>query len=193
MARLILGSASTGRKSILESLGLEFMVQPSDVDEAACPETNPLKRAQTLARLKAEAVNKQFIDDYVIGSDSVVVASDGTLLEKAVDDVDARRMINLLSGNTCIVHSAICLAAPGGELYEDYYSSDVSFKELSSAEIDWWIGTGLWKGRCGSFQIDGPGQMMISSIKGDYSAVVGISAYKLAVLLKHAGYDLCSW
>jgi septum formation protein len=68
--------------------------------------------------------------------------------------------------------------------------SSVMFKCLSPSEIDWWIGTRLWEGRSGSFQIDGPGQLMIERIEGDWSSIVGLPVFLLGQLMKKAGWDV---
>lgn len=66
-------------------------------------------------------------------------------------------------------------------------SSDVRFRSLSDADIDWWMQTGLWKDRSGSFQIDGPGQLMIEEIRGDWSGIVGLPVFLLGRLAEELG------
>ena len=187
---LVLASASPQRKRLLEGLGLHFQVHPSDFDEGSCEETDPVKRAKHLAYHKAMTVNQSYPDAYVIGCDTLVVAADGSLLEKAPDADSARVSIEKLSGNACEVHSALSVVDPNQDHHEGVSSSVVTFKSLSTEEIDWWISTNLWKDRSGSFQIDGPGQIMISKIEGDWSSVVGLPVYLLGDLLQTAGYDI---
>jgi len=187
---LVLASASPQRKQLLEGLGLTFEVHPSHFDESQCDLPDPAKRAQYLAYHKAETVNKEYSDSYVIGCDTLVVSSTGELLEKAPDAEAARAMIAKLSGNTAEVHSGLSVVDPEQKHHEGVSSSVVTFKTLTEEEMDWWIGTGLWKDRSGSFQIDGPGQLMIENISGDWSSVVGLPVYLLGDLLRKAGYHL---
>ena len=56
MYKLILASASPQRKTLLEGLGISFIVDPSEKDEALCVETDPALRAKALAKLKADDV-----------------------------------------------------------------------------------------------------------------------------------------
>ena len=102
--RMILASASPQRRTLLEGLSLKFEVIPSDIDEDAHPERDPLKRSKILARLKAEDIARKHSEAVVIGCDTLVVASSGTLLEKPLDADDARRMLLLQSGRTSEVH-----------------------------------------------------------------------------------------
>lgn len=186
MSRLILASASPQRKRLLSSLGVSFEVVPSDVEEADCPEIDPAKRARSLAIMKAGNVAATNFDAWVIGCDTLVVAEDGTLFEKPRNEREARAMITRLSGRTCLVHSGLCLQSPDGTVFEGVSTSSVMFEELCEAEIDWWMKTGLWQGRSGAFQIDGPGQLMIERIEGDWSSVVGLPIFLLGKLMREA-------
>jgi len=185
---LILASASPQRKSLLQGLGLSFAVEVSQIHEDAHPESDPVRRARILAQEKALEVSQRFPDAFVIGCDTLVVAADGSLLEKARDAKEAHAMVRKLSGAVSVVHSALCVIAPGGKWHEGISSSKVRFKKLTDAEIDWWISTDLWRDRSGSFQIDGPGQMMIEHLEGDWTGVVGLPVFLLGKLLEEAGY-----
>ena len=189
-SHLVLASASPQRKRLLEGLGLQFTVHPSDFDESSCTITDPVKRSQYLAMKKAQTVNAHFPDSFVIGCDTLVVSQDGELLEKAPNADSARSAMQKLSGKTATVLSALSIVDPHQKHYEGVCSSEVTFKNLTDAEIDWWIATSLWKDRSGSFQIDGPGQLMISHIEGDWSSIVGLPVYLLGDLLSQAGYDI---
>ena len=189
-APIILASSSPQRKTLLAGLGVEFTIEPSQVHEPSHPEEDPRTRALDLAQLKAKDVASRHAGCVVIGCDTLVVAPDGTLLEKPEDAEDAKRMLKLQSGGTSIVHSGLCVINADGKLVSDVSSSRVTFKKLSDADIDWWISTNQWKDRSGSFQIDGLGQMMISKLEGDWTSVVGLPVYLLGELMKKAGVEI---
>lgn len=188
MPRLILASASPQRKTLLSGLELRFEVIPSTVDEDIHPEQDPALRAVTLAKLKALDVSGKHPGATIIGCDTLVVAADGTLLEKPKDEEDARRMLMLQNGRTSLVHSAVCIVDAKGKTHEGLSTSSVLFKKLTEKEIDWWINTKLWQGRSGGFQIDGLGQLMIASITGDWTGIVGLPVFLLGQLLEDASY-----
>lgn len=188
MQSFILASASPQRRTLLEGIGVQFQVIPSGLDESLCVEVDPGKRAQVLATMKAKDVASTHHDAFVLGVDTLVVAADGTLLEKPVDADDARRMLQMHSGNMSLVHSAMCLITPEGQAEEVLHTSKVMFKDLSEADIEWWISTGEWKDRSGSFQIDGKGQMLIQHLEGDWTSVVGLPIYELGLLLEKVGF-----
>lgn len=188
MQQLILASASPQRKAILHGLGVAFDVSPSSVDEDRHPEQSPQDRAVILARLKAQDIAARAKDAFVIGCDTLVAAADGTLLEKPRDEHDARRMMRLHSGATSLVYSALCIVDPEGTAHEGVSISNVTFKKLTDADIDWWLRKGLWRDRSGAFQIDGQGQMLISRLEGDWTGVVGLPVFLLGELLREASY-----
>lgn len=191
MESLILASSSPQRKYLLEGLGLSFSIIPSQVNEEACTEMDPAARALLLAREKARDVSERHRGQWVIGSDTLVVAG-STRLEKPVDADDARRMLAMHSGRTSVVHSGLALVRPDGAMFDGLSSSSVTFRTLSEEDIDWWIKTGLWEGRSGAFQIDGVGQLMIERIEGDWTSVVGLPVFLLGDLSQKAGLDLSS-
>src|SRR3989344_6700603 len=171
--RFILPPRSRQRKAILEHLGVAFEIIPSPFDESTVLENNPEKRAVMLAEKKAEVIAKGHPDQWVIGVDTLVVASDGTLLEKSSDAEDARRMLRLHSGNVSTVHSGLSLQR-GAECHSALSSARVTFRTLSEKDIDWWISTELWEERSGAFQIEGEGQKLIHSLEGELDTVVGL-------------------
>lgn len=190
MDRLILASASPQRTRLLEGIGIPHDVIPSSVDEDAHPELDPVKRCIALAHEKARDVALRNPARWVIGCDTLVVSGDGTLLEKPRDEADARRMIARHSNAMSVVHSGLAVLSPAGDIHSDVSSSNVFFRPLSNADIDWWIQTGLWRERSGAFQIDGPGQLMIERIEGDWTSIVGLPVFLLGRLLAKAGYPL---
>ncbi len=188
--RIILASSSPQRKALLEGLSVPFEVIPSTVDEDNHPETDPRNRSVILANLKAKEVAAKNPGTIVIGCDTLVVSADGQLLEKPKDPEDARRMLEAQSGATSLVFSALCVIDAQGKAHEDVSLSSVRFSALTARDIDWWIGTNLWRGRSGAFQIDGLGQIMISHMEGDWTGVVGLPVYVLGALLRRAGYAI---
>lgn len=190
MSSLILASSSPQRRQLLAGLGVSFDVVHSSVAEDDYHVQEPLQRSKDLARMKAQDVAKNHAGKIVIGCDTLVVASDGTLLEKPASPKEALSMLKRQSGATSVVHSALCVVDASGALQEGVSSSSVTFEELQEEQMQWWISTNLWQGRSGAFQIDGLGQLMIKHIEGDWTGIVGLPVFLLGKLLKSAGCDL---
>lgn len=190
MEKIILASSSPQRSALLKGIGVPFTVVHSGVDEDGHPERDPRERALILAELKAAAVAKTHPNKWVLGADTLVFTESGTLLEKPGTEKEAREMLLEQSGKRSIVYSAICLIAPDGSIFKDIDISHVHFAALEKASIDWWMETKLWKGRSGGFQIDGPGQLLIRRIEGDWSGIVGLPIFIFGQVAERAGLKI---
>src|SRR5262245_11912383 len=118
--RLILASASPRRVELMRTVGLGFDVMPSGVEEGY-PRGSPTEYALAMARAKALEVSRRVGDPtrLVLGADTVVVF-EGDVFGKPSDEVDASRMLELLSGRTHSVLTAFCIArAPSALLHEE--------------------------------------------------------------------------
>lgn len=182
----ILASQSPQRKAIFEKLKVPFEVIPSAIDESSITEPDPIKRAMLLAHAKADSVSKNYPDRIVIGVDTLVVSADHHLLEKPLSAADARRMMQLHSGRTSVVLSALALQR-GGERKAGISTASVTFKTLNNEEIEWWIKTGLWQDRSGAFQIEGEGKKIITGYDGEFETIVGFPVQVFFSLCRRFG------
>jgi septum formation protein len=53
-------------------------------------------------------------------------------------------------------------------------SSTVRFQELEPALIEAYLASGEWRGRAGSYAIQGLGSALVESVRGDVSNVIGL-------------------
>ncbi|OGH99386.1 MAG: septum formation protein Maf [Candidatus Melainabacteria bacterium GWA2_34_9] len=189
--KIILASASPRRKELLKSMGLEFEVIPSEIEENIENESFSPKLIENLAAEKAADVAKRTnFTAIVIGSDTVVVINN-KILGKPKDKKDAFIMLKMLSGNTHQVISAIAVIdTETRKILKDSVVSDVTFKQLSDEEINAYIETGEPMDKAGAYAIQGFAGMFVKSINGCYSNIVGISVFKLAEMLKEFGVKL---
>jgi len=61
--------------------------------------------------------------------------------------------------------------------------TEVAFRPLSTADVDWYLGTGEWRDRAGGYAIQGLGAALVAGIRGDYLNVVGLPVPALLGLL----------
>jgi len=185
---LYLASASPRRKDLLDQLGLACTVLPQDIDESRLPSELPADYVMRLARQKAEAA-LQSVDTIVgaccLGSDTTVVC-DNEIFEKPVDARDARRMLAALSGTTHQVLTAVALASTSGTKVL-LSTSDVTFRSLTSAEIDAYWRTGEPADKAGAYGIQGLAAMFVTHISGSYSGIMGLPVAETIALLNGAG------
>jgi len=173
---LVLASASPQRRAILEQLGIEFTVQPAEIEELSAGD--PREVVLENARRKAGAVPGQF----VLACDTEVNV-DGVVFGKPSDELEAVRMLTELSGRTHEVLGGLVLRRDGREC-EAIASTDVYFRELEPEEIEAYVATGEWRGRAGGYAIQGKGAALVERIEGDFWNVVGLPVPALVRLLK---------
>lgn len=180
---LILGSASPRRQELLAQLGVNFHVHASDIDETPLPKESPAAYVARLAEAKSSAVMTEVGGEIpILGSDTIVV-SQGELLGKPVDQVDAARMLKALSGKEHQVMTAVCVR--DSKRHEVVVVvSDVTFRELTDAEIAAYWQSGEPRGKAGAYAIQGLGATFVSAMKGSYSGIVGLPLYQTDQLLE---------
>lgn len=171
---LILASQSPRRKRLLQSLGIEFRIVPSNVEEAGETFACPADAAEEWASRKAGSISLTFPDCWVLGADTVVVL-DGHVFGKPADRAEAREMLENLSGRIHEVITGICLVNAQKDIRRTgAVITQVQFKMLTDAEIEAYIRTGEPMDKAGAYGIQGIGAFLVKWISGSYSNVVGL-------------------
>lgn len=172
-ARLILASGSPRRAEILTAVGWPFEAVIAGIDETRKEGEQPHDYVQRLAREKASAVASSHQAAFVLGADTTVVV-ERELLGQPTDDLDARRMLRLLSGKWHEVLTGVALIKAGSEPLVDFELTRVKFSELTEAEIDWYVLSGEPMGKAGAYGIQGKAALLIEEIQGNYLNIVGL-------------------
>lgn len=192
---LYLASQSPRRRELLTQIGVTFETLSFDIDESVKTNEAAEDYVIRLAKEKAMAgwnIVKAEVKP-VLGSDTSVVIN-GEILGKPKDNEDAVKMLNLLSGNTHQVMTAVALVVPSDgasnyELSSILSVSDVSFKSLSDYEIEHYVATGESADKAGSYAIQGLAAAFIAHLSGSYSGVMGLPLFETAKLLNKAGIN----
>lgn len=183
-ATFILASASPRRKALLEQINCApDEIIAADIDETS--HTNELPRAyvQRMAAEKLHAVAAHHAGAVILAADTVV-ACGRRLLPKTDDAQLARRHLMLLSGRRHRVYTAIAMQDAAGKHYTRLSETAVRFKRLSDEELQYYLDGGEWRGKAGSYAIQGHAACFIDWISGSYSGVVGLPLYETAALLR---------
>ena len=168
---LILASASPRRHELLLAAGIEHIVRPASVPEEHKAGEPPIDFVTRLAEEKALAVPGGD-HDIVLGADTIVCL-DGQIYGKPIDDEDARRMLQLLSGREHFVHTGICLIS-GDRRVNDVATSKVCFSKLTESDISEYTRSGEPKDKAGAYAIQGLASKFVLSVEGCYQNVVGL-------------------
>ena len=121
---------------------------------------------------KASAVAAQRPDELILGADTLV-SLNGRIYGKPAGAEHAGEMLRALSGQRHRVLGGLCLIA-SGQIRTALASTDVQFRDLSEELIQWYLGTGEWCERAGSYAIQGRGAALVAEVEGDYLNVVGL-------------------
>ena len=172
--RLILASKSPRRSDLLEQAGLKFSVIPSDFDESTVAMSDPDSYVIALAESKAIDISEKHPASWVIGADTIVLI-DRKILGKPGSKEEARDMLQRLSGKTHQVLTGYCICCKKkNRFFSETIKTDVRFKKLSDAEIEWYIQTDEPFDKAGAYAIQGLGTFLVKRINGSYTNVVGL-------------------
>ncbi len=181
LVKPVLASASPQRTAILTQLGIDHVVDVADVDERM--EGDPREIAEANARHKAQTVAKRHAFVPVIGSDTIVVTDDGSILGKPADLDEARDMLGRLTGATHTVISGLAIVGPGRiAIRSGIAETTVSMRTLDADALERHLAHGEWEGRAGAYAIQGRGAGLVTEIQGDYLNVVGLPVALMAQL-----------
>ncbi|MFH1132758.1 MAG: Maf family protein, partial [Pseudomonadota bacterium] len=172
--KLILASNSARRRWLLESAGIKFDVEPSDIVEQAEDAESPEQFAQRMANEKAKQVARRWQERdqirAILGADTIVVL-EKQVIGKPKDRKDAHHMLETLSGKTHRVITAACLISTDGNAHSQIVSTDVTFKHLTSQEIDHSVDNPHWSDKAGAYAGQEHAAYMVRSIRGSYTNV----------------------
>jgi septum formation protein len=189
--RVVLGSTSVYRRSLLERLRIPFSVAAPDVDETPHPGETPRALALRLALAKAQAVAALHPDAVVIGSDQVADLG-GQPLGKPGEHARAVQQLRQMRGQTVIFQTAlavVCLVS--GFEQVDLAEVRVVFRDLSDEEIESYLQAEKPYDCAGSAKSEGLGIALLETIDNDDpTALVGLPLIRTARLLRQAGVKL---
>ncbi|WP_213995012.1 Maf family protein [Arsukibacterium sp.] len=181
---IALASASPRRRELLQQIAVPFSLVQVDVDERRQGNESPQVYVTRLAHAKAQAgAEKLKFSVPVLGADTIVVV-DQHILGKPVDQADFSRMMQLLSGRCHQVMTAVALVGQHSS-NGCCVSTEVCFRQLSTADIAAYWQTGEPRDKAGGYGIQGQGGRFVSHISGSYSAVVGLPLCETDRLLRN--------
>jgi septum formation protein len=203
MTRLVLGSASPGRRKVLRQAGIEPLIVVSGVDEdavaRALPEgASPADVTTALAVAKALDVVKRLepaiaADCIVIGCDSMLYC-DGELRGKPSSPEEALRQWHTIAGRTGDLYTGHCAIRlrDNAIVHEsaECMVTTVRFAMLSADELAAYVASGEPLRVAGGFTLDGLGGWFVDGVDGDPSSVIGISLPLVRRLLRDAGLSI---
>lgn len=188
-----LASASPRRSELLRQIGVPFQVLPAVIDERRRSGEPPadfvLRTAADKARSVWRSAGVQARPRPVLAADTAVVVDDA-VFGKPAGAADALRMLEVLSGRSHLVLTAVAVRDDGCD--ERLIStSEVRFRATTRAERAAYCATGEPLDKAGAYGIQGLAAIFVEQLRGSYSGVMGLPLLETALLLKRFG--LPSW
>lgn len=177
--KIILGSQSPRRRQLMEGLEIPFTVKISEADEST-DDTVPIREVAThLAERKMDTLLKKAgKNDLIITADTTVILGD-QILNKPVDEADAVRMLNLLSGKMHEVITGVCMATKENRI-SFFDVTRVYFRQLTPEIIDDYVKTHKPFDKAGAYGIQEKiGYVGIDHIEGCFYNVMGLPVRKV--------------
>jgi septum formation protein len=177
---LILASQSASRTAMLSAAGVSFTAEPAYADEAALKAAmagaRPRDLADALAELKALKVSARHPGALVLGSDSLAVLDDGSVLDKPTTREEARDHLRRMSGRHHDLVSAAVIAENGRPVWRVVDAARIAVRRLSDAFIETYLDA-EWPaiaGCVGCYRIEGPGVQLFAKVSGSQFTVLGM-------------------
>ncbi len=173
--QLILASQSPRRLALLQQLGISPVVVPSAIDEAFDAQLSPEENVLRISERKAKAVARLRSDALVLAADTTVVLH-SKILGKPEDEEEAVRMLQMLSGQTHMVHTGFAVINNGDEnVRSGVESTKVTFRSLPLSEIKEYVKGGSPMDKAGAYGIqDDYGAVFVTRIEGCFYNVMGL-------------------
>ena len=189
---IILASKSEVRKEILRNNKITCRVVPSNVDEDSIKESllkekaTPTIISKNLAELKANKISQKFIDEIVMGADSVIDL-DGEIISKPNDRIEALKILKKLNGKTHQLVSSVCISKGGSMIWNYTDKASLTMKKLRKEELQVYLDNisdeTLYAYNV--YQIEGEGRSLFSKIVGDEDTIMGLPVKKIMDYLKN--------
>jgi septum formation protein len=176
---LILASTSPRRAELLRDIQPRFKVVPCDIPEIHHQELTANEIAQINAYRKARFVAKRHPDALVLAADTLVFVGSEVLGKPATLE-EAYEMLEKLQGQIHQVITAVCLMHLRERRHRLFSEiTAVTFRALDASRIRRYLNQVDPLDKAGAYAIQEHGDLLIESIDGSYSNVVGLPVERL--------------
>lgn len=183
MKRLILASASEGRKKVLTQAGFGFSVYPSNFIEDLDSEADPYKLVSQLSAGKARAVAEKLRNAVIIGADTVVFCG-GRIFGKPKTETEAKKILRFLSGkNHLMITGLTVIDCDSNKIITKTSVTKIFFRRLTAKEINEYAATNEPLTKAGGYAIQGRGAAFVDKVEGEYSGALGLPLELLKQIL----------
>jgi len=182
--QICLCSSSESRALLLNNFSVDFIQKSPAYDEEKITTTIAKDFVYTASKGKLEAAIRQFgLEMPLLCADTVIAASDGTILRKAKDVEDARRILNIQSGSTISIISSLHYKSKT-LAFSDISATHYHFSKFDEEDLEAYLKSGLWEGKAGGCMVEGFCKKYIKDVDGYESTAMGLQVETLLPWIK---------
>ena len=177
--QICLCSQSESRALLLGRFGVDFIQKSVDYDESQITATVAKDFVYTASKGKLEAAIRAFgLDVPLLCADTVIATADGTILRKAKDVADARRILYMQSASTISIISSLHYKSKR-LAFSDISTTHYHFAAFEKEDLEAYLESGLWAGKAGGCMVEGFCKKYIQSVDGYESTAMGLQVETL--------------
>lgn len=181
---ICLCSQSESRALLLRNFDVEFVQKSAHYDEEQISTTAAKDFVYMASKGKMDAAIRAFgLEIPLLCADTVIAASDGTILRKAKDLEDARRILNKQSGSTISIISSAHFRSKN-ITFSDISATHYHFAPFEEDDLEAYLQSGLWQGKAGGCMVEGFCKKYIKSVDGYESTAMGLQVETLLPWIK---------
>ena len=190
--KIVLASKSGVRKKILEKNKIKCRVEPSNIDEESVKmgllkeKATPTIISKNLAELKANKISQKFIEEIVLGADSIIDL-EGEIISKPRNRTEAINILKKLNGKTHQLVSSVCISRGGSMIWNYTDKASLTMKQMSDEDLRVYLAKisdeALYAYNV--YQIEGEGRSLFSKIDGDEDTIMGLPIKKIKEYLNN--------
>ena len=172
--KIHLASNSESRALLLRKFGIDFIQKSPQYDEEQITTSIAKDFVYTASKGKMEAAVREFgLEIPLLCADSVIMAADGSILRKAKNEEEARRILNIQSGSTISIVSSLHYRTKE-MLLVDTSATCYHFADFAEDDLEAYLESGLWQGKAGGCMVEGFCKKYIRSVEGYESTAMGL-------------------
>ena len=189
--KLVLGSTSPFRKTLLERLHIDFVCDSPDINETPLENEPVEEMVIRLAIAKAQAISQRHPESLIIGSDQSAVLN-GEKLSKPGNFENAFKQLTRASGQKITFQTGLCLLnSATGNIQSVCVPYTVVFKTLTPTMIKNYLHKEEPYNCAGSFKSEALGIALFERFEGnDPNALIGLPLIELVNFLDNEGFSI---
>ena len=191
---IILASASTARRRMLEQIGIAVTCEAAAIDESTVKRAasdsgqDVATTAAALAELKARPIAARHPGALVIGADQILECQGGWY-DKPASVAEARSQLSSLRGRVHTLTSAAVILRDSRVIWRHAETARLTMRVFSDAFLDDYLAA-TCETVCetvGAYRIEGLGLHLFSRVEGDHFVILGMPLLALLQALRDLG------